>query len=57
MLTRPVFVDELETTMRMCGVTSLDELHPGLVNTGDIDHMVPGTTGHPWIAWKRPAKL
>ncbi|TDZ22512.1 Cytochrome b2 [Colletotrichum orbiculare MAFF 240422] len=25
--------DELETTMKMCGVTSLDQVHPGFLNT------------------------
>jgi L-lactate dehydrogenase (cytochrome) len=33
--------DELETTMKMCGVTSLDQLHPGYLNTLAVDHLVP----------------
>ncbi|KAK0719806.1 FMN-dependent dehydrogenase [Lasiosphaeris hirsuta] len=50
--------DELETTMRMCGVTSLDELHPGLLNTRAVDHLIPSTVDeeHPFAKW-RPSKL
>ncbi|KEY66529.1 hypothetical protein S7711_08033 [Stachybotrys chartarum IBT 7711] len=33
--------DELETTMKMCGVTSLDQLHPGYLNTLAVDHLIP----------------
>lgn len=36
-----VLRDELETTMKMCGVTSLDQLHPGYLNTLAVDHLVP----------------
>lgn len=36
----PVFKDELETTMKLMGVTDLSQLHPGLLNTRDIDHLV-----------------
>ncbi|TAQ91013.1 hypothetical protein B7494_g604 [Chlorociboria aeruginascens] len=45
--------DELETAMRLLGVTSLSHLHPGLVNTQDIDHLVvkslDATTGFPQV--------
>lgn len=33
--------DEVETTMRMLGVTKIEDLHPGLVSTLDVDHLVP----------------
>ncbi|CAG9943155.1 unnamed protein product, partial [Clonostachys rosea f. rosea IK726] len=33
--------DELETTMKMCGVTSIDQLHPGYLNSLSIDHQIP----------------
>lgn len=36
-----VLRDELETTMKMCGVTSLDQLHPGYLNTLDVDDRIP----------------
>ncbi|EGY16092.1 cytochrome b2 [Verticillium dahliae VdLs.17] len=35
-----ILKDELETSMRLCGITSLDEATPALVNTRDIDHLV-----------------
>ena len=41
--------DELEVAMRNCGVTTLEEVGPDLVNTGDLDHLVPRTEGHPYI--------
>ncbi|KAJ4306358.1 hypothetical protein N0V88_001158 [Collariella sp. IMI 366227] len=52
---KTVLNDELVTTMKMCGVTSLDELHPGLLNTRAMDHLVPETAGdeHPYAKWRR----
>jgi len=48
--------DELEVSMRMIGITDLSQVHPGLVNTGDIDHLVPSTMAeHPYAKW-RPRK-
>lgn len=40
--------DELETAMRNVGITSLNEAGPHLVNTGDIDHLVPSSASHPY---------
>ncbi|KAL4809047.1 FMN-dependent dehydrogenase-domain-containing protein [Aspergillus unguis] len=40
--------DELETSMRNNGITSLDEAGPHLVHTGDVDHLVPGSPFHPY---------
>ncbi|KAF5639314.1 L-lactate dehydrogenase (cytochrome) [Fusarium sp. NRRL 52700] len=37
-----ILKDELETSMRLCGITSLSEATPSLVNTLDVDHMVVG---------------
>lgn len=34
--------DELATTMRLCGVRSVDECHPGYLNTKEVDYLVPG---------------
>ncbi|KAI0168008.1 FMN-dependent dehydrogenase-domain-containing protein [Pestalotiopsis sp. NC0098] len=48
--------DELETTMRMCGVTSLDQVHPGLVNTGAVDHLIPPGEDHPYAKWRPKVK-
>ncbi|KAL2179156.1 FMN-dependent dehydrogenase-domain-containing protein [Thermothelomyces heterothallicus CBS 202.75] len=46
---------ELVTTMKMCGVTRLDELHPGLLNTRAVDHLVPDSLSeeHPYAKWRR----
>jgi L-lactate dehydrogenase (cytochrome) len=27
--------------MKMCGVTSIDQLHPGYLNSLSIDHQIP----------------
>ncbi|BCS29027.1 FMN-dependent alpha-hydroxy acid dehydrogenase [Aspergillus puulaauensis] len=40
--------DELETSMRNSGIISLDEAGPHLVNTGDVDHLVPDSRLHPY---------
>lgn len=48
-----ILKDELEVSMKLCGINSLDEAHPGLVNTADIEHLVRGSE-HPWI---RKARL
>ncbi|GJC82160.1 cytochrome b2, mitochondrial [Colletotrichum liriopes] len=45
--------DELETTMKMCGVTSLDQVHPGFLNTLAVDHLVPGRQDNPNTPWRR----
>ena len=31
--------------MRMLGITDIRDLHPGLLNTRDIDHLVPDDDG------------
>ena len=50
-----VLKDELETAMRLVGITDLTRVHAGLVNTAAIDYMVPSTRGHPYVSW-RPMK-
>ncbi|GJC83435.1 cytochrome b2, mitochondrial [Colletotrichum liriopes] len=35
-----VLKDELETSMRLCGVTSLKQVTPAMVNTLDVDYLV-----------------
>ncbi|GKT85030.1 FMN-dependent dehydrogenase [Colletotrichum tofieldiae] len=52
-LTCAVLRDELETTMKMCGVTSLDQVHPGFLNTLAVDHLVPGRQDNPNTPWRR----
>lgn len=63
MLTRRVFLlrrrivlqSELEAEMRLLGITSLSQAHPGLVNTRDLDYLVAGYTDRPRRL--EPAKL
>lgn len=52
-----VLKDELETSLRLVGVTDVKRLHPGLLNTRDIEHLVESTEGHEWIKWKPKARL
>ncbi|GKT76430.1 cytochrome B2 [Colletotrichum tofieldiae] len=35
-----ILKDELETSMRLCGVTSLKQVTPAMVNTLDVDYLV-----------------
>ncbi|KAJ4318360.1 hypothetical protein N0V84_006869 [Fusarium piperis] len=40
--------DEIETTMRLCGMTDLmRDAHPDLINSLEVDHLVP-TDRHPY---------
>lgn len=52
-----VLKDELETSMRLCGITDIDQAHPGLVNTRDVDHLVSMGKGHDYIRWQPKAKI
>ncbi|GCB20389.1 cytochrome b2, mitochondrial [Aspergillus awamori] len=36
-----VMRDELETTMKLLGITDLSQAHLGLLNTLDVDHLIP----------------
>lgn len=51
--------DELEVSMKMLGITDLSQVHPGLVNTGDVDHMIPShMEEHPYAKWRpKPKEL
>jgi L-lactate dehydrogenase (cytochrome) len=44
-----VLLDELVIFMRLLGITELAQLHPGLVNTLQIDNAIPWTVGHPYV--------
>jgi L-lactate dehydrogenase (cytochrome) len=48
---RIVIKDELETAMRLVGITDLSQVHPGLVNSGEVDHLVPAGEQHPYARW------
>ena len=48
LMTATVLRDELETAMQMVGITSLDQAHPGLLNTSELDPYVYRGDTHPW---------
>ncbi|KAF2029772.1 cytochrome b2 [Setomelanomma holmii] len=48
--------DELETSTRLSGVTDIDQAHPGLVNTRDVDHLIAADQEHAYIRWKPKTK-
>lgn len=52
-----ILKDELETSLRLVGVTDVQRLHPGLVNTKNSDHLVERGEDHGWIKWKPKARL
>ncbi|ETS79752.1 hypothetical protein PFICI_09605 [Pestalotiopsis fici W106-1] len=47
-----ILKDEMESAMKLVGITNLSEAHPDLVNTSDVDHLVPNGAGHPYITWR-----
>jgi L-lactate dehydrogenase (cytochrome) len=51
-----ILKDEIECTMKLAGITDVDEAHPGMVNTAMLEPLVRGEA-HPWIQWKPRASL
>ncbi|KAK6007881.1 hypothetical protein QM012_004695 [Aureobasidium pullulans] len=54
-----ILKDELETSMKLVGINNLSEVHPGLINSLDVDHLVPTAADHPYAKWspsKRPKR-
>lgn len=50
--------DEVETTMKLVGINRLSQAHGGLVNTRDVDHLVPEDFGeHPYVRNGERARL
>lgn len=50
--------DEMESAMKLLGVRSLEECHPGLVNTRDVDFLVPEGEGHDYARkWRVRARI
>jgi len=49
--------DELEVTMQMVGITDLSQVHPGLVNTLEVDHLIPTALDHPYAKWRPKARI
>ena len=52
----PVLKDELISSMKLAGITHLDQAHPGMVNTTRVERHLTGES-HPWIKWRPRAKL
>ncbi|EGP90919.1 unnamed protein product [Zymoseptoria tritici ST99CH_3D1] len=52
-----ILKDEMESAMKLLGIKDLSEVHPGLVNTSDVDHLVPSTSEHPYAKWRPKAKI
>jgi L-lactate dehydrogenase (cytochrome) len=52
-----VLKDEMESVMKLIGIKNLSEVHPGLVNTLDVDHLVPSTPDHPYAKWRPRPRL
>lgn len=52
-----VLKDEMESVMKLIGIKNLSEVHPGLVNTLDVDHLVPSTSDHPYAKWRPRPRL
>ncbi len=52
-----VLKDEMESVMKLIGIKNLSEVHPGLVNTLDVDHLVPSTAEHPYAKWRPRPRL
>ncbi|GAB7355019.1 hypothetical protein MBLNU459_g5623t1 [Dothideomycetes sp. NU459] len=51
-----ILKDEIEVSMKMLGITDLSQVHPGLVNTLDVDHLVPTGSEHPYAKWRPSSK-
>jgi len=53
-----ILKDELITSMKLSGITDVDQAHPGMVNTKLVEQIVhSGEEEHPWITWKPKARL
>ncbi|KAK5442674.1 hypothetical protein LTS15_010881 [Exophiala xenobiotica] len=48
---------ELATAMQLVGITSLDQAHPGLVNTGELEALIYRGDDHPWARKPQRARL
>ncbi|KAL4869913.1 hypothetical protein BDV12DRAFT_167061 [Aspergillus spectabilis] len=48
---------EMESVMKLIGIKDLSEVYPGLVNTADVDHLVPSGPNHPYIQWRARSNL
>lgn len=52
-----VLREEMESVMKLIGIKDLTEVHPGLVNTSDVDYLVPSGPEHPYAKWRPRSKI
>lgn len=52
-----ILKDEMITSMKLSGITDVDEAHPGMVNTALLEPLVNKGEDHPWIKWQPKARL
>ncbi|KAH7021475.1 FMN-dependent dehydrogenase-domain-containing protein [Microdochium trichocladiopsis] len=52
-----ILTDELVTSMKLSGITDVDEAHPGMVNTAMVEPLIRSSEAHPWIAWTPKPRL
>ncbi|KAF3021115.1 Cytochrome b5 domain-containing protein 1 [Neopestalotiopsis sp. 37M] len=52
-----ILKEEMESAMKLVGIKNLSEVHPDLVNTADVDHLVPASEKHAYITWHPRAHL
>lgn len=61
LLTAPpytVLKDEIEVSMRLCGITDLSQASPDMLNTADVDYLIRSPNKFPDIPSKKEkAKL
>ena len=43
--------------MALVGITDLNQAHPGLVNTNELDPLIPVTEGHPYARGKAKGRV
>lgn len=52
-----ILKDELETSLRLSGITDVEEADPGMVNTALLDPLIRKSKAHPWIRWQPRSRL
>lgn len=52
-----ILKEEMESAMKLLGIRDLSQVHPGLVNTSRVDHLVPSTEEHPYAKWRPKARF
>ena len=52
-----ILKDELRNSMKLAGITNVDQAHPGMVNTKFLENMIQDSEAHPWIQWRPKARI